>query len=113
MIKEISTYNNTLRNSFFLRNLIAYIFLLFVLIKPVVTFATIFEEVKHELSNSFDKNNTEEKKEMNELDDELFYDSYRTHKTAVLKQSLLYAILNNDNLTRCLKIQLPPPKLFL
>lgn len=83
------------------------------MIKPVVTFATIFEEVKHELSNSFDKNNTEEKKEMNELDDELFYDSSCTDKTEVSEQSLLYAVLNDDSLTRCLKIQLPPPKLFL
>ncbi len=74
MTKSNSLYR-FFKTDLVVKNWISCCFVLFVLVKPIVTFGSILLEEKHELIDGFENNSTEEKEDVIELDVEMIYET--------------------------------------
>lgn len=110
MIKVVSLYS-FLKMHLGIKNLTAFFFVLFVLVKPVVTLASTFSEEKYEFIDSFENNSTEEKEDVIELDVEIIHETMSSMTNVFSRLLLTITTTQENSLSGCFEIQIPPPKL--
>ena len=110
MIKDTSSYTS-FKTDLVVRNLIAFCFMLFILMQPVITFSSTLSEEKQELTDGLEKNNTEEKEDVIELDVKIIHQTTSSIKSQFSHLLLAIITTQENSLSGCFEIQLPPPKL--
>ena len=110
MIKKKTTYHS-LNSTFLLKYAMAFSFLLFVVVKPVITISNLFADTKYELFDSIENDSSEEKENMTDDENEKFYDLLAISSTIFQRQSLSLYTAQKHFLGVEPDVYLPPPKL--
>jgi len=110
MIKKSTTYR-FYKCLFLTRNLIVCSFLLVVLLKPIVSYASFITDEKYETFQDFDKNSAEEKENIVEFGDEILNKSIAYTIPLFSKEYIFNTILLAKNSICCHEIHVPPPDL--
>ena len=110
MIKKKTTYHS-LNRTFLLKYAIAFSFLLFVVVKPVITISNLFADTKYELFDSIENDSSEEKKNMTDDENEKFYDLLTISSDIYQRSSLSFYTTQKHFLNVRPDIYLPPPRL--
>lgn len=110
MIGSKATYN-PINLLYQYRVLITFCFLLFLFAKPLINNSVVTEDIKYELIETSDKENSSESESVGDLEDEnpYFY-SRNTNFQLNLYQSLSYHEIGQSFLNYNQDIQLPPPR---
>ena len=110
MIKKKTTYH-PFNIVILLKYMIAFSFLLFVVIKPIVTISNLFADAKYEMFDSIESDTTEEKENMADDENEKFYDLLAISSTIFQRQSLSLYTAQKHFLGVEPDVYLPPPRL--